>query len=126
VPATRVVDGRAKLGAREGLGDGFFTTVSFVLHVQVVLARLEKILDHSTSRGEVLSEHDGGDHHVVAVLGLIDVDVAGGHGVLRSRWTFAATSWGWDSSFTPIPCAKSTILQVCMGRDGSEMGCTRL
>jgi hypothetical protein len=59
-----------------------FATVGLVLHVKVLLARLEQILNDGASRSQVLPQHDCGHHQVVAVFGLVDVDMASGHGML--------------------------------------------
>jgi hypothetical protein len=51
--------------------------------MEVVLARLEEIVNDSASRSEILPMDDCRHHQVVTVFGLVDVDVASGHDTLR-------------------------------------------
>lgn len=54
VSPARVIDRRAKIGADECLGDGLFATVRLVLHVKMALSGLEKLLNDSASRRQIL------------------------------------------------------------------------
>jgi hypothetical protein len=74
--------------------------------VKVLLARLEQILNDGASRSQVLPQHDCGHHQVVAVFGLVDVDMASGHGMLlrldRGRPRSGAALTASTTTFTTI------------------------
>ena len=44
MPPARVIDGRSKIRGDESLRDGLFPTVRFVLHMKMMLARLQEFL----------------------------------------------------------------------------------
>jgi hypothetical protein len=51
--------------------------------MKMMLARLQKVLYDSTSRRQIIAKHRGRHHDVIAVLGLVDVDMANGHALLQ-------------------------------------------
>jgi len=83
--------------------------------VKVMLARLEKVLNDSTSRSQILSQHDRRHHQVVAVFGLIDVDVASGHDMLRDN---PRACEGLNASMRRPTCMRETLVSGgARGRD---------
>jgi hypothetical protein len=74
---TGAVDGGLHAGIDEGLSDGAFAAVFLVLHVQIALSRQEQATHDLAQSGEVRRDVDTGHEQVIALLGLIDVDVHG-------------------------------------------------